>query len=237
MRRFHLFQFLTFFLSPVMAFAANLNITPVRLELSGQRPYSVIQITNVGSEAITFQARIFKWGFKEENDELNATEDVILNPPLITMAPGAQQFISIGLRKPNAGDQELTYRLILEELPAKRQEEVSEIRTLLRISIPVFAKSKAKTTPRVVWSVKQTAEGKLRLRAENMGAAHIQIRSLKVSDAHEARLHLTTTIPVYLLQTQAHEWPLDGFEKVTDVQLEATSDAGDERTVVKTGRN
>ncbi|HXO38445.1 MAG TPA: fimbria/pilus periplasmic chaperone, partial [Candidatus Acidoferrum sp.] len=108
MRRFHLFQFLTFFLSPVMALAANLNITPVRLELSGQRPYSVIQITNVGSEAVTFQARIFKWGFKEENDELNATEDVILNPPLITMAPGAQQFIRIGLRKANAGDQELT---------------------------------------------------------------------------------------------------------------------------------
>jgi hypothetical protein len=70
-----------------------------------------------------------------------------------------------------------------------------------------------------------------------MGSAHIQIRSLKVTDAHVASLHLATSIPVYLLQTQSHEWPLDGFEKVTDVQLETTSDAGDERTVVKTGTN
>jgi fimbrial chaperone protein len=220
-----------------MALATNINITPVRLELSGQHPYSVIKLTNVGSEPVTFQARIFNWGFKEENEDLSATEAVILNPPLVTIAPGAQQFIRIGLRRPNDTNSELTYRLILEELPRKQLEEGTAIKTLLRISIPVFGKSRTKATPKVVWSVNRMSDGKLRLRAVNMGSAHIQIKSLKVTDAHAATLHLTTTIPVYLLQTQSHEWPLDGFEKVTDVQLEATSDAGDERTVVKTGTN
>ena len=237
MSRFRIFHFLTFLLLPAVALAAKINITPVRLELSGQHPYSVIQLTNVGSEPVTFQARVFSWGFKEENEDLSATEAVILNPPLVTIAPGTQQFIRIGLRKPNATNSELTYRLILEELPGKQLEEGTAIRTLLRISIPVFAKSRTKATPKVVWSVSRKSDGKLRLRAVNMGSAHIQIRSLKVTDAHAATLHLTTTIPVYLLQTQSHEWPLDGFEKVTDVQLETTSDAGDERTVVKTGTN
>jgi fimbrial chaperone protein len=237
MKRFHLFQLLTLFLSPALAFAANINITPVRLELSGQHPYSIIQLTNAGSEPVTFQARVFNWGFKEENEDLSATEAVILNPPLVIIAPGTLQFIRIGLRRPNATNSELTYRLILEELPGKQLEEGTAIRTLLRISIPVFAKSRTKATPKVVWSVSRKSDGKLRLRAVNMGSAHIQIRSLKVSDAHAATLHLTTTIPVYLLQTQSHEWPLDGFEHVADVQLEATSDAGDERTVVKTGTN
>lgn len=235
-RRFHLLAALVFSLSAV-ASAANLNVTPVRVELSGARPYGVIQITNVADEPVTMQAQIFRWGFKGEEEDLAATRDVILNPPLIKLAPKGQQFIRVGLRVPNTTNSETTYRLVLEELPPNAPGSGTTVRTLLRISIPVFANAKTKTAPKVNWSVFRTQDGKLRLRAINNGTAHIQIRTLKVSDAKNPSHQLTSTIPVYLLQAQAHEWPLDGFEQVGDVQLEAATDAGDERTVVQPSKD
>jgi fimbrial chaperone protein len=213
--------------------AANLNITPVRVELSGQRPYSVIQITNVSTEPVTLQARVFKWGFQGEQEDLTATDDLILNPPLVKLAPKAQQFVRLGLRKPNTENIERTYRLLLEELPPNSPESGTVVRTLLRVSIPVFAESRVKTASKIVWTVTRNPQGKLDLTAVNNGTAHVQIRTLTVRDEKNPAHKLTTTIPVYLLQAQGHRWPLDGFDEVTSVQLEASTDAGDEQTVVQ----
>lgn len=218
---------------PLLTFAAKLSISPVRVEFSGQRPYGIIQITNTGNDPVTLQARVFQWGFVGEKENLHSTDDVILNPPLVKLAPKAQQSIRVGLRKPNAGTSELSYRLILEELPANTAESGMVIRTLLRISIPLFASPQEKAAPKLQWSIARIPDGTLWLKAVNTGTAHVQVRTLKVSDAQDLARQLTSKIPVYLLPTQGHEWPLDGFDKVSEVRVEALTDAGNEQTVVK----
>ena len=85
----------------------------------------------------------------------------------------------------------------------------------------------------MLWSIARIPDGTLQLKAVNTGAAHVQIRVLKVSDAQDLARQLTSKIPVYLLPTQAHEWPLDGFDKVSEVRVEASTDAGNEQVVVK----
>ena len=79
------------------------------------------------------------------------TDDIILNPPVFTVAPGKTRFMRLGLRTANHGTAELTYRLILQEVPkAEGPSDGAAVRTILRISIPIFAVPKRSRSPE--WS-------------------------------------------------------------------------------------
>jgi len=225
-------------LLPVAALAVSFTINPVRVDLGSNRPYAVMKIGNTADVPLTLQARAYRWIGEEEKGGLAPTDDIMLNPPVFTIAPGATRYLRLGLRTANRGTTELTYRLALQEVPKPAQDatEGASLHTIMRLTIPIFAPPKTAVAAKLAWSIEETAGGKFKLMAANKGNAHIQIQNLEVSPAgipaSGKSLHATT----YILPGQSHEWELEAPELAGQAQMRVavTSDAGKSEDIVQT---
>ena len=207
---------------------ASLTLSPVRIELSAARPYAVLRVTNNGAEPVTLHARAFRWSFDERDDVLTATDDLILNPPMATLPPKAVQVVRIGLRAPNQTATELTYRVIVEEVPAQKREAVgTEISTILKLSLPVFAAPRRAVAAKLEWRARRADTGQLVVEAVNTGLAHIQIRKLLISSSDDGSRSDKFEGAVYLLPSQRREWTLKETQpgSVRNLVVEALTDA------------
>lgn len=208
--------------------AASLTVAPVRLQLSAARPYTVLRITNNGSESVTLHARAFRWSFDAKDEVLTATDDMILNPPMVTLRPKAAQVMRIGLRSRMESSVEETYRVILEEVPAaKTQVEGAQISTILKMSIPVFATPRRAVAPKLEWTAHRDANGAVTIAAANHGEAHVQIKHFAVSHGSNREKTQKVEEIVYLLPSQRREWTLKGteFSAAEKLVVEALTDA------------
>lgn len=189
--------------------SASVNVMPVRIELSAARPYAVLRLTNAGTERLTLHMRAYRWTFDERDDVLAETDDVILNPPLTTLAPQAIQIVRVGLRSVNEGDHETTYRLIVEEVPTSKVEvKGTAITTILRMSIPIFAQPRRPVAPKLEWSAHRDSDGTVKLVACNRGLAHVQIKSFLVSREGSPEGSEKVEGASYLLPSQRRQWTL-----------------------------
>ena len=207
---------------------ASLTVAPVRLELSAARPYTILRITNDGSESVRLHARAFRWAFDAKDDVLTATDELLLNPPMMTLRPNTVQVIRIGLRSRMESSVEETYRLILEEVPAARAKvEGTQISTILKMSIPVFAVPRKAVSPKLEWSAHRDSNGAVKIVAANHGAAHIQIKRFAVSHVSNREKTQKMEQIVYLLPSQRREWTLKNteFSAAEKLVVEALTDA------------
>lgn len=185
------------------AMAGSLTVFPVRIQLSPDEPVQTLTVRNSGEELSRVQLRVYAWSQAGGEDVLAETRDVLANPPLFEVAPGAEQLARLGLRAP-AGDVERSYRVILEEVPIAAQARPGEVRALLRISIPIFVPPAA---PRVevVWAARP-GDGSVLLSLRNSGNMHVQISHLSISRADGTPLG-ESDASVYLLPGSGADHP------------------------------
>jgi fimbrial chaperone protein len=216
-------------LLPATVLAASFAVNPVRVDLAADRPYMVVYITNTADTPLTLQARAFRWTGDEARGGLVATDELILNPPMLTVMPNTTRFLRLGLRTPNRGTTELPYRLALQEVPkAPGPNDGAAIRTILRMTIPVFAAPKTAVAPKPEWTLQQSGSGKFKLVLTNKGNAHIQVRELGISPADKTGISKALTAPIYVLPGQSHEWEIEDpeFTGQSHVKVLANTDAG-----------
>jgi fimbrial chaperone protein len=68
--------------------AGSYMVKPVRIELSARQLRTTIQIQNLGNEATTIQARVVAWNAKGLEEVLSENDEILLNPPIFTIAAG-----------------------------------------------------------------------------------------------------------------------------------------------------
>ncbi|HYM35069.1 MAG TPA: molecular chaperone [Steroidobacteraceae bacterium] len=158
------------------AVAGTFVISPIRVELSAQQKTEALTVRNedTGHEVVV-QARAFAWSQHNGQDELVETRDVIVTPPVFTLAGGAQQIIRVAIRRPPDPTRELTYRLIVQEVPQEARKDFTGLQVALRLSLPIFLASQSKSAPDLHFESAWQKDGALRVTATNQGAAHIQV--------------------------------------------------------------
>jgi fimbrial chaperone protein len=223
---------------PVAAPCATLSVNPIRIQVSSSRPNAVLQITNREDEPVTLQAHIVAWSLDGQKEVYVDSDNLVLNPPIATLAPHQTQFIRLGLRRPVEGLQEQSYRLVVEEVPPPFKPDTTGVHMVVKITIPVFAVPKAATAPRVAWQAVHTSDGQMKLIATNSGSAHVQIKSLEVTSADSPDEYLKGGNPVYLLPTQQREWLIDDKRTMTTrrIKILAVTDAGVLHEIVAIGQ-
>lgn len=209
------------------AHAGTFTVNPVRIELSPARPHVVVQISNRSDEVTTIQTQIMAWRTANNEDVYEASDDVLVNPPIFTLGPHEKQFMRLGLRRPNQTAAEIAYRLILDEVPRPQRPGFVGLQTVLRISIPIFAKPNGPAAAQLLWNLKHEATG-LRVSVSNHGNAHIQIRRLQVRGADKQDPHLDKALSDYVLPSQAKSWVFETvrFTPSERISLHALTDAG-----------
>jgi len=164
--------------SAMPADAGIFSVSPVRIFMTPRDRAVAITLTNEGDTEVALQADINAWTQKADgSDELVLTEDLILAPPIIKLAPKGRQVVRLALLRPHDASRQLTYRMIVREVPeatAPRSGSM-EVPIALALSMPVFI-----TPPvakREVSCLAGRGEGQaLQAVCLNSGTAYAQIR-------------------------------------------------------------
>jgi fimbrial chaperone protein len=209
--------------------AGSYTVKPVRIELSARQLRTTIQIQNLGEEPATIQAHVVAWNANGAEELLSDNDEILLNPPIFTVAAGHPQFLRLGLRHPQPDTREGTYRLILEEVPRVPKPGFNGINTLLRISVPIFVNPRI-SSPQLAWTLQRTSDQELLLSVQNRGNAHVQIRKLAVTAGAASEPGFEQGTATYVLQNARKEWVITGqLVGAGKLRLQAQTDHGEIR--------
>ncbi len=178
--------FLAAWLTAAPSGAANLRITPVKIEMAAGQGSTEVRVRNAESVEAAFQAEAFTWRQNESGEDvLEPTDQLIVVPPLFRVDPEAEQVIRIGHMAPPAPDRETSYRLVLTELPLQKAEAGGPaVRVRLRIVLPVFIGPADGTAVSELRVGDVTREGsEVRLAVANAGGGHDRLAHVRLLDA------------------------------------------------------
>jgi fimbrial chaperone protein len=224
---------LIFVVCASVANAANIGVSPVRVTLSDSQKIGSLSVRNDGAEPITMQMEVLSWSQREGNAVFAATRELLANPPIFTIPAGSSQLVRVGLRRAPDAQRELTYRVILEELPPPPNPDITGSRMTLRISLPVFVSPEIDTKPVLLWQAVRTSQGALKISLSNNGNAHIQIKNFKLSLIDSVQPWATLQTSDYVLAGQSRDWILPANPENpapppgVSLKLFAQTDAGD----------
>jgi fimbrial chaperone protein len=216
-----------FFAGLTVAHAGSFSVNPVRVTLSAKQPVAAITVRNGGTEPAVIQLETSAWSQEQGQDVLTPSGDVLATPPIFTIAPGKAQILRIGLRRPATSSAEITYRLVLREVPSSVQTQ--GLRVALVISMPVFVVPATTVAPALEWRATPTADGRIRVHATNKGNAHVQISKIGLSLADGGKELGGGDIAGYVLPGSTRSWVVKTTSPAiagARIQIRSATDAG-----------
>lgn len=171
------------------AWAGLFSVTPVRIFMAPRDRAVAVTINNEGDEELVMQADIYLWKQKPNGeDDLTLTEDLILSPPILKLAPRSRQVVRLAMLKPQASGEQQTYRLIVREVPeAKSADKNVQLQIALAFSMPVFI-TPAGAKRQLACTAERATPDTARVTCENNGNAYAQPRDFVLSTATGAKL-------------------------------------------------
>jgi fimbrial chaperone protein len=207
------------------ALAGSFGVSPIRVTLTPQQPAGMLTVSNQSDEETVVQLQANAWSQEDGADVLEPTSDVIAVPPLFTLAPGGSQVVRVGLRRPPTAKGELTYRLLLREVPPPPADGFMGIQVALNLSLPVFVLPAGGAQPELRWGLARAEDGSVELKLNNAGDAHVQLQKFTLTDP-DGNVRNSKALSVYLLPGQSRSWPLDTDALSGRWTLSARTDAG-----------
>lgn len=203
------------------ATAGVFSVTPVRLYMTPRDRAIAVTLTNEADTEVVLQADINTWTQKPDGtDELVLTEDLILAPPIIKLGPKARQVVRLALLKPADMSRQLTYRMIIREVPEILPAPGIQVPIALALSMPVFV-----TPPvakrQVSCTVQRPDAKTVGLQCGNTGTAYAQIREAAVMRGEQA-----------LAKFEGGSYVLPGASKIVSLKGEQAITAGEAKLVV-----
>lgn len=223
-----------FGLPPLQAHAGTFSISPLRVELSGAAQTGVLTIRNQEATPVVVQADTRLWTQADGQEQLSPTRDVLVSPAVFTIPANGSQIVRVALRRAPDAERELSYRLILTEVPQPANPDFTGLSVALRLSLPVFVAPAEKAEPQLDWSATRNADGRLALAARNSGNAHARVLNFTVTSATGNGGAVAQSTTAYILPGQSRTWTLDkNHNEATSntdwqrLRVKGTTEAGD----------
>jgi len=183
------------------------------------------------------------WEQVNGEDRLTPTRELLVSPAVFTLPADGSQLVRVALRRPADPQRELSYRLILTEVPQQARPDFTGLNVALRLSLPVFVAPTAKASQALEWSATRTADGALAVTARNTGNAHARVVSFSVAPAANPAAATSQDVTAYVLPGQARTWTIDnnkndGMSSSTDwsqLRVKGKTEAGDFEVEIRLG--
>ncbi len=209
--------------------AGGLAVQPVRVFLDPGRTTQSIEVRNESGAALPLQLRAYRWTQDAHGrDSYEPTEELIFFPRMMTLAPGEQRLVRIGVRG-MAPEGEHTYRLYLEELPDPATATAEGLRTVLRIGVPVFRRPASLEFSGEVAGLRLDGCD-VSFRVVNRGNAHLMLQKVSLAAFDRSGAPLTTADlrGWYVLAGNerpfAHAFSEEACRKVRRLRVDVVSD-------------
>ncbi len=161
------------------AWAGVFSVTPVRIYMVPKDRAVAVTITNEADEPVALQADVYEWKQRADGaDELVPSDDLILAPPIIKLAAKAKQVVRLARLQPLDASRQLTYRLILRELPEAMASKGVTVPVALALSMPVFITPPNARQRTACEAARE--QGELVVYCVNTGNAYAQVREVLV---------------------------------------------------------
>lgn len=216
-----------------IAHAGAFSVAPVRIYMKARDRAVAITVINEGTSEIALQADVNEWiQSADGTDGLRLTEDLLLVPPLMKLAPQARQVVRLALLRPADASRQLTYRLIIREVPEATapKDNTVAIPLALALSMPVFI-----TPPGAMRAITCDASAvdapALTISCANSGTAHAQVREILVRQ--EGQVLARFEGGLYILPGARKSVPLQWQHKAVrgSLQLDVRYDDGQTQSV------
>ena len=174
--------------APLPAAAGAFSVTPVRIYMTPRDRAVAVTITNEGDSEVVLQADLNAWSQKPDGtDEQVPTEDLILSPPIIKLAAGARQVVRLALLKPADASRQLTYRMLLREVPEAiaNTDKNIQVPVALALSLPVFITPPPAKREMDCTAARNTPQA-LNVSCSNQGSAYAQVREISLVRGEQA---------------------------------------------------
>lgn len=221
------------------AFAGTFTISPLRVDFADDTGMAVLTVRNEDAKPVVVQTQGLAWSQEGGQDTLNPSRDLLISPAVFTLQGGGSQLIRVALRRGVDPVRELTYRVLLQEVPQSASPEFNGLQIVLRLSVPVFVEPLAPAEPQLAWVTSRSEDGKLTLSARNDGAAHARVHRFAIKTADGATTVLDQPELAYVLPGSSRHWTFDDNNntrpnaqsttspgKAGSYRLEGTTDRG-----------
>lgn len=212
--------FLLFALSLLLpgAHAASLQVSPIALEFKADEPAQALWLSNSGKETLRAQVRVMQWTQNAEGDQLQASRNLVASPPMLLIQPGQKQLVRIIRPQVQTSDSEISYRLLIDELPAAPDKPASGLQFLLSYSLPVFitpqglapasGRNLTRSLPAGLSAEAFVQDDKVLLAVSNAGRQRLRLSQLVFVDKSGKTHTLEAGLLGYVLSGNRMQWPL-----------------------------
>lgn len=202
-------------LSSGLAVASGLQVSPISLSLQARESASGLTLSNSGNDKVRAQVRVYQWSQNSEGEQLTPSRGLLASPPMIEIDPGERQLIRIIRAKAppqGTGAVEDAYRVLVNEVPIKSDNQKTGLQFALSYSLPVFVQpvGVTKTSPQLQWSTHLQPDGKeIKLRVTNRGNGHAQLAGLSFTDTAGKSTVINPCLLGYVLPGATMNWTLN----------------------------
>ena len=175
-------SFVAFLLVSHVCVAGAFSVTPVRLFFEPKDKAVAITLMNEGDDEIVLQADVYQWAQDSlGRDRTEQTEDLIVSPPSLRLPPHSKQVVRLGLLVPRDKSRQMTYRLVVREIPEaeKRKDSLLQLPIALALNMPIFI-TPAGANRKLACGWETGILEKNGLYCVNTGTAYAQVRSAEI---------------------------------------------------------
>jgi fimbrial chaperone protein len=207
--------------------AATLEIFPVIVTFAPGQTATTIEVKNRGEAPAAIQIRPYRWTQAGDEDNLSPTQEIIVSPPIFTIAESASQTVRLLLRGAAGGGEERSYRLLLDEVPPANTLN-KQIEMALRVSLPVIASAVSSAPAALQWRAERGPGGSIQLTAFNSGHVFDRVSMFEVTLADGSHPKVTPRGEnSYILPSGIRHWVVQGHAGAPGpLQLKVLSQAG-----------
>lgn len=197
-----------------LIFANAININPIHLVLTPKDRTGIINVNNVSTQNLYFQVISKKWRQNNGQNLYSDTDDLVVSPPFINIAPKQSAIVRVALRRaPQKVTIEHAYRVYFQQLPIEKNivGKRPSLQVLLRVGVPIFfqpynIKHKLKASAII-------ANKKLKVILKNLGNIHSQINSVELKYFGSKETFSPTKQSFDLLPNAIITWTFPYLEK------------------------
>jgi fimbrial chaperone protein len=214
------------------ALAADIGVGPVTMQLDAKTTRSRFMVTNAGTEPVVMQAEAVEWNHTDGADAQDIlTSAIVVNPAVFTIQPGQTQLVRVGLRNPVLSPREVTYRLVMRELPGAIPEvdgsASGQVRVLLALRIPIYV-APTNTVRQEHWSAVRGQDGTVTANLQNDGNVHVRVERVQLKSADNEETKASDQAVAVLFAGEGRAFRLSGaaLSAAGPATLEVTTDHG-----------
>ncbi len=199
--------------------AGAFSVSPVRLYFEPRDRAVAVTLENESDSAIALQADIHSWTQDDAGvDKLELTEDMIVSPPSLRLAPHSKQVVRLAMLMPRDVSRQMTYRLVVREVPEAltKKDTGVQLPIALVLNMPVFV-TPVGAKREMVCALTSGPIKAIGVSCENKGNAYAQLRSVVLN--RDGKTLARFEGGVYLLPGVKKLFPLKG-------DITATIDTG-----------